>query len=906
MNELADISEASKSVRRRPARRFRAELLLRIVLALSALLALGAAVYSFRTFEPFRNPIAYASHGESFYVVEKAGNTVLQLAIGDPGAPLELESARSIEPDEGPYYYMVRRLYQGRDGVVVHSYLYDKESKILVGYRFRIYRSLQEPPEELLTVFLTDQNGYPEIRYACDPAGRHYFVHDSAGYRCLWRMETGKVAALTFDRMPPDVQALGETNTDFSSWNGLSVGDDGHVYITSGADGLVNELSAEGLPIRKIGKVGFEEGCLLAPSELAFVSLGARAARLLTVASPGNRTWVQYAANGNVTRVLSPLKDGYAFPDAFVGPIYTVGSHRVPCAFDLANKTMMVIDRDYTTMSTYWVTHYGRSGLLVLLAAALSVIAIVLPRLRRFFRHLRFPFFLKLLLLFIPLLVASALVVGDWVKDDLSDDLLDEYVLRSASLAWAVANSLSLEELERIQAPEDRESKVYERVFRMLDRLVDTKNVDGAPKWILHKIHEGRFYYGINVWRGPIFEPFIVPRDRPMFFDVLQKKQPQSGIFTDDQGEWFSYLYPITNLVGEVIYVLELYRPTESLHRTYEEISQRVGAIIGVTVLAAVLLVLLFSYVFTRPLRLLAAATKRISAGEFDHQVRIRSRDELHDLSHSFNRMTLSLKKYTADLTRTTAANERYESELRFARDIQQELLPRQFPPYPGASSVEIFARMLPAREVGGDYYDFFLVDRDHMGALVADVAGKGAGAGLFMMRMRTLLRDNARGNLSAADTLKRVNQLMLPDNQSMMFTTMIYLICNLQTGRLVFCNAGHPPPLVLRKGSPEWLEAAPEEINPPLGIREAVGFKDRELTLAKGDSLILYTDGATEAVDSGDHLFGDQRLLECVKRQALSSNHEICDEIYRELALYQQGLEQFDDITMLFLKYLG
>ncbi len=883
------------------------EVLAKGVLTLLAAACLGLAFGRIQSLETFHNPIAYGAQGAFFYVAEKDNNTILQLRIGRPGDPLRLEGAHCIEPDDRQHYYMVRKLYEGRRGLVVQSYIYEKVSSRFVGYRFREYYDWAQPPQEILRVDLGQKNTYPEVRYAYGPDGSHFFVHDCAGCLNLWRVEPAGGAVISEHVLPAGVLGLGETNTALSSWNGIEVGLDGRIYVSSGASGRVVEYSPEGRRLREIGVVGFSEGQLLAPSELTFCMLGPRAPRLLTVASAGNRSWVQYDEAGRAIRTLSPLKSDYLFPDISIGPLHMVGSHRVPCAFDLANKALVVLDRTFTPMTEYTAPRHRHSGLLAGAALLFALAAVFTRRLRHWGRLLRYPFFFKLLLLFIPLLVASALVVGDWVKDEIADDLLDEYVRRSANLAYAIGNTVSVADLERIQAPEDRESETYERIYTLVDRLVDTRHVEGTPKWILHKIHEGRFYFGINIWRGPIYEPFIVPRDRPMFFNVLRDKTPQHGIFTDDQGEWFSYLFPIANSAGEVIYVIELYRPTESLNRTYAAISKRVIGIVSVTVAAAVVLLLIFSFVFTRPLRVLAGATQLVSAGHFDHLVRIRSRDEVGTLSQAFNRMVGELKQYTADLALATAEKERFEAELRFAREVQQELLPKVFPPYPSVPRVEIFARMEPAREVGGDYYDFFPVDAHHVAALVADVSGKGVAAGLFMMRVRTLLRDNAPRHLSAAATLRRVNGLIVPDNPSFMFVTMIYLIFDMRTGRVTLCNAGHPPPLLIRGGqAPQWVNAAPGVRHAPLGVQENVEYGEVSLDLREGDALLLYTDGVTEAVDHQEAMYGEDRLLAAVERNAPASLHELCDCVIDDVNLHQKGLEQFDDITLLLFKFLG
>ena len=553
----------------------------------------------------------------------------------------------------------------------------------------------------------------------------------------------------------------------------------------------------------------------------------------------------------------------------------------------------------------YWTTQPLQALGAVGAAGVCVALALLSGTLRRWAAQVRYPLFVKLLLLFIPLLVASTVVVGTWVQDVVEDDLVNEYVRRSANLAWAIVNSLALDDLEQLQSPRDRQSEAYERVYRTVDRLVDTKTVESTPKWIVHKIHDGKFYFGVNIWKGALFEPFIVSAEREMFFDALRDKAPHYGQFTDDQGEWFSYLQPITNRTGAVIYVLELYRPTEEIDRANREARMRMAHVTGITVLVAVVIVLLFSYLFTRPVRLLTHATRVVSAGNFDHAIEINTRDEMHTLAQAFNSMTASLKQYTTDLARSTAEQERVQSELRFAREIQQEILPRTFPPYPGAEQVEICAQVLPAQELSGDYFDFFLINAEHIGVVVGDISGKGVAAGLFMMRVRTLLRDIAAADLGAAETLARVNRQIAPDNPSMMFATVLYFVCNMRTGRVVLCNAGHCPPVLLSRGAAHLLAADDLGHGPAIGLDEHGAYTDVELLLNAGDTLVLYTDGVTEATSAAGDMYGEERLLACLQAQVAQTNSGICDAVLVEVDAFQRDVKQFDDVTLLFFKRL-
>ena len=356
-----------------------------------------------------------------------------------------------------------------------------------------------------------------------------------------------------------------------------------------------------------------------------------------------------------------------------------------------------------------------------------------------------------------------------------------------------------------------------------------------------------------------------------------------------------------------MVSVLELYRPTEELRRSDRRAMMHAWRIAGLTVVAGIGLAFLFCYLFTRPLRELVRGANIVSTGNFNHQIAVRTRDEMGRLARAFNKMVVDLKKYTEDLARTTADKERIASELHFAREVQQGALPTYCPPFAGAENIEVVARIEPAREIGGDYYDFFLLDEDRFGVVVADVSGKGMAAGLFLMMIRTLLRDTAMRFARPGETLTHVNRMISDDNPSCMFATLYYFVCNLRTGRVEFTNAGHLPALKLSRGGVTSILGEKGSSHAmPVGATDDFVYGSGEFELAPGDRILLYTDGITEAMDMESRLFGDARFLQCVAAHADRSAQEICDVIHDEVSRYQQGHEPSDDITLLLFTYRG
>ncbi len=887
-----------------PGRRF-------VISAILAVLALSLGALAFfaaSVRREFKNPIAFALVDDSLYVVEKANNTILRLEYDAGIFRMTLEESARVEPDEGEYYFMVRKLHHGR-GLVTKSNIYRRDTDDFVGYRYLEYPegNLNARPLPIFTVFPDDPKSYPEVHYARGADGAHFFVNDCAGAPNLWIVEPSGGVVMRGSDIPPELRMMGETNGAFCSWAGITVATNGHILVASASKEQVVEYSPDGQRLRDIGAVGFDEGCLLAPAELSFVRTRSDAQALLTVASTGNRSWVRFSEDGRPALTINPLEEGCPFPDILVGPLYVHSKSGETLGFDLVNRGLVALDRGFTSITSYQARQPCAAASLAAAALVCLLLSGFFATKRRVRSRLKFPFFLKLLLLFMPILAISNLIVGDWVRDSMKADLEAESVRRSSNLARAILNTVSLSDLESIQLPEDREGEAYKRVFDAVSRIMDARDAEYMPKWIIHKIRDGRFYFGINVWRGPIYEPFIVPIDRTIFFEAVREKTSRFGRFTDEQGEWFSYLQPILNAEGEVIYLLELYRPTEEIDRTDRKAQWRVAAIAGSTLLFAALIAFIFSYIFTRPLAALTLAAKTVSRGDFEHRINIRSHDEIGELARDFNRMVGDLKQYTEDLARATAEQERIQSELRFAHEMQQNVLPRRFPPFPEAPNLEIFARMEPAREIGGDFYDFFLVDENHMGVVIADVSGKGTAAGLFMMAVRTLLRNNAINNLSAAAAMSRTNRIIAADNPSNMFATVFYFICDMRTGRVIFCNAGHNPPLLLRKRRDQVNEIAQKGARSiVLGVMDDATYSDAEMLLEEDDTLILYTDGVTEPINRNCEMFGEAALMDGIKARAGLPNKDICDSIFRDVARHQEGLEQFDDITLLFFRFAG
>ncbi len=278
------------------------------------------------------------------------------------------------------------------------------------------------------------------------------------------------------------------------------------------------------------------------------------------------------------------------------------------------------------------------------------------------------------------------------------------------------------------------------------------------------------------------------------------------------------------------------------------------------------------------------------------------SPDELGKLSRSFRHMQQSLKSYMADLETATAARQRIESELGIAREIQMSILPKIFPPFPDQPEIDIHAIIQPAREVGGDFYDFFFIDEKHFCFVIGDVSGKGVPASLFMAVAKTLLKAGAMPGISPADILSRVNNELAEANEACMFVTVFMAVLNLETGNVEYCNAGHNPPLLKTCEDCVWISTHNQ---PALGVFPDISYRAEQICLSKNDYLLLYTDGINEAFNTDMEQFTYLRLHECFAESS-GSPESIITHILTEIRNFINEAPPSDDMTMLCIRYNG
>jgi len=303
----------------------------------------------------------------------------------------------------------------------------------------------------------------------------------------------------------------------------------------------------------------------------------------------------------------------------------------------------------------------------------------------------------------------------------------------------------------------------------------------------------------------------------------------------------------------------------------------------------------------TQPITTLEQSLSVIASGDLDMLINIKTGDEIERLGNSVNSMSLELKRYIANLQSVTAEKERIGAELNVAKKIQASMLPCIFPAFPHRDEFDIYAYMLPAKEVGGDFYDFFLIDENKLAVVIADVSDKGVPAALFMVIAKTLIKNNAQYGKSPQEVFETVNDMLCENNDADMFVTAFMGIFDISNGSFTYVNAGHNPPLIKRMGGNyDWLPTKPGFV---LAGMNHMRYQQDEITLHEGDALFMYTDGVTEAKNRQNKLWGEAQLLEVANNNRVYALKDFIHNIKSEIDAFANGAEQADDITMLVLR---
>ena len=431
---------------------------------------------------------------------------------------------------------------------------------------------------------------------------------------------------------------------------------------------------------------------------------------------------------------------------------------------------------------------------------------------------------------------------------------------------------------------------IFDRLFAALQ--------DGKSTWYLFTADQSEFYHtGLNSDLN--LNRYISENNNGAIFRDENNRLVCAFSETMTSPEW--------TLVREV--------SMENYDKVIRGVRSSVAALAGIVFLIALAIYELWLKKFMRQFRTLLDGIIRMGQGKLEPTAAAPfSISEFETMHQEIDRTSLALNQQMETIRRMERERieqenklkeqERIAEELRMARELQRSALPMVFPPFPQRTEFDLYASMTPAKEVGGDFYDFFLIDSDHLGLVIADVSGKGIPAALFMMVSKTLIKNELMTGCSPATAMERVNLQLCERNPTCMFVTVWAAVLEISTGKGLACNAGHEDPALRRAGRDFVLLKYKHGIF--AGISKKAKYTDREFELSPGDCIFVYTDGVPEATAGSGEMFGTERLTEALNSRTGSSSEETLRIVRNAVDVFVGDAEQFDDLTMLCLKYKG
>ena len=526
-------------------------------------------------------------------------------------------------------------------------------------------------------------------------------------------------------------------------------------------------------------------------------------------------------------------------------------------------------------------------------------------------RHKRIPVLTKKVLtgvilsglvLFIVLSIAGQVTFTKHFRENYDDHL--------RSIAIAAQECLDSDNFKQYLNTKERTAS-YERVKSILDGFV--RNFD--LNMIYVSVPEGPDYTKITYIYNPVnpksrfhefplgYQEIYIQKD----YNTSAKAVMEEGkiivrhTLKTRSGSHITSMSPVYDSNGNIIAVLGAQK---SIQEFVSSVRQYLAIISTVCLIFTLCFITIFTYLFNRgiikPIIIVTKESDRFSSlwkDPAENLLNINNRDELGILAHSFYQMEKDMCTYIEDLKNVTAEKERISTELNVATKIQSDMLPKGYPAIPERTDFDLYATMEPAKEVGGDLYDYILLDQDHLLLIVGDVSGKGVPAALFMVVAKTLLDSHAIQKLSPQEIFSVTNNQLSGNNESGMFVTCWLGILEFSTGELKYVNAGHPAPVLFHDGEYKFLDTKPNFV---LGGMEGLPYKEHTIHLDKGDRLFVYSDGVTEATNAQEQLFGDQNLLYALKNTKNLNSRDVIKEVRNQIDGFVKEAEQFDDITML------
>lgn len=503
--------------------------------------------------------------------------------------------------------------------------------------------------------------------------------------------------------------------------------------------------------------------------------------------------------------------------------------------------------------------------------------------------------------------------------------LEEMYAQRVTSGSKSVATMLDMDDVREIIGPDGENSEAYHRVEEMMNTIKQDGDItflslvipdaDSVTFYIDCCVEEmgddpaGQLTYGTDVlYVDAAYDEADLQKYILIWELYAQNKGTDEPVITDNSyGYNYTSVSPILdengNAIAEIQYILDMQAVRDHLDSF---LYNMLGISFGIIGAALVLYMLLVKWMIIQPVGKLARfTTDIIKSGEFEKQkIDIATGDEIEELGEAFNTMLEKLEDYIENLTAVTAEKERIGTELNVATQIQSSMLPCIFPAFPDRNEIDIYASMTPAKEVGGDFYDFFMVDERHLAIVMADVSGKGVPAALFMVIGKTLLKDHTLPGRDLGEVFTEVNNILCESNQNGMFITAFEGVLDLVTGEFRYVNAGHEQPFIYRRD--EGYQVYKIRPGFVLAGMEDIKYKEQVLTLDVGDRIFQYTDGVTEATDKDNQLYGMDRLNTVLNQKCQDCDPQQTLELVKaDIDSFVGDADQFDDITMLCLAYI-
>ena len=485
-------------------------------------------------------------------------------------------------------------------------------------------------------------------------------------------------------------------------------------------------------------------------------------------------------------------------------------------------------------------------------------------------------------------------------------------------LARCLATGEKSENFEETQQILNRIKENYDIHYIYMVRPLNTEQTDNmmdvmAGITAQEKAENEAFY---SVTLGGLTGDYYTPEVAGNYLKGMQKEDV--SFFSTDTTEFgrdFTGMLPIRDSAGQPVALLCVDISMNEIRRVWiQYVLTLIGAII---LLSALAMTIMYSWLKKRvilPVQRLKEVSEKIvsSSRETDDpqelilaDPEIHTGDEMEVLAVALSDMFADMKLYMTDLLKVTKEKERIGAELNVATQIQADMLPRIFPPFPDRSEFDIYATMQPAKEVGGDFYDFFMLDEDHLGLVMADVSGKGVPAALFMVIAKTLIKNRAQMGGSPAEVLAYVNEQLCDGNDAELFVTVWFAILELSTGKGIAANAGHEHPVLRRSGGD--YELVVYRHSPAVATLPGIRFREHEFELHPGDRVFVYTDGVPEAINEKEEDYGPDRMLAALNSCPPDTPMDETLRLVREdLDRFAGQMPQFDDVTMMAIDYRG